>query len=284
MRNVLMELTNAFKLKRICFTLSPTILSSLFLTALYCDASLIKYSARSEDKIAGYASDLGLAFTAVLEEDMIKINLQFNEKEIIVKKGYGKREKVFYMEGYATESGGMVTLKKEDFDVLETLMMEIDSDNNYLDKMFLNTLNLLHSWPPTLPLLVLMDESIVFFIPAYLIPLVFNRSVFDSSIVDICYDCGKLHQGRYLKLHLFSKHSWEEITGTVGGEECFGRCGISCVGKSSKYTQDCFNHDACVSNVGYIALACDIMFISCIEDFLIGPNCNTETSTKTKNE
>ena len=41
-----------------------------------------------KDKIYGYSPDLDLVFTAALEEEMIKVNLKFNGKEIIVKKGY----------------------------------------------------------------------------------------------------------------------------------------------------------------------------------------------------
>jgi len=67
-----------------CFILQLTILFSLSLNVLYCDASSIGYSVNSEDEIVGYASDLDMSFSAVSEEDMTKINLQFNGKVISV--------------------------------------------------------------------------------------------------------------------------------------------------------------------------------------------------------
>ena len=140
---------------------------------MHCDASSINFSAKSEDKISGYSSDLDLAFTALLKEDMIKINLQLNGKEIIVRKGYGEREKEFYVEGYSIDTGKIASLTTEDFNDLEALLMEIDTDYNTLEKTFIRTLNLLHNWPPNLSLFVLMDESIVFIVIYNFIPLIF---------------------------------------------------------------------------------------------------------------
>jgi hypothetical protein len=291
MRNVLMELTNAFKLKRICFTFFSAILFPLSLTPLYCDASSIKFSVRSAEKIAGHSSDLDMAFTAMKEEYMIKVNLQLNGKEIIVRKGYGNREKEFYVEGYSIDSGEIASLSTDDFNALEALLMEIETDYNDLEKTFIRTLNLLHNWPPNLSLFVLMDESIVFIVIYNFIPLIFPSSILDSPplIVDICYDYGKPHDGKYFFFlaPLLHMPIIQSVTEIVGGEECVGRCGKGCIGdgppnnKINIYTQACFNHDLCAENVGYIALECMIIFVPCFRDFLLGPDCNDAISTRT---
>jgi len=195
-RNSLKKLTNIFNLQYFCFTLLSAFLFSNFFNALYCDASTINFSVKSEDEIAGYCSDLDMRFSAVSEKDMIRINLQFNGKEIIVQIGSGKREGEIYIEGFSIDSGEIVTFTTDDFNSLETLMLEIDIDDNDLGRMFVSTLNLLHSWPPNLPLFIIMNESWVFFMPNF-IPLLLPLPQDNIFIIDICYDYYLEHEALF---------------------------------------------------------------------------------------
>jgi hypothetical protein len=249
----------------------------------------------SEDEIVGYASDLGMSFSAVSEEDMTKINLQFNGKAISVQIGSGEREGEIYIEGYSIDSGAVATLTTDDFNALETLMLEIAINDNDLRKMFVRTLNLLYSWPPKLSLFVLMDESVVIVWIGGFLPLIFNRSVLDFPpfVIDICDDYGKPHDGWYFNYFLIFPIKVNEVTKTVGGEECIGRCGGECMGDTlvenwlNLYTQDCFNHDVCCDEQGLLHWDCDMIFILCIDDFVsVLDNClkaydTTTTSSST---
>ena len=280
---------------------------SLSSTVLYGYAFTIHYTAEREDEIAGYTSDLDMSFSAVAKKDMKKITLHFNGKEIRVLKGYGEREKEFYLEGCAIDSGEIVTFTAEDFSTLETLMLEMELDDNNLSKMFLRTLILLHSWPLNLPLLIVMDESKIFLLTQNFNSLVFNRFNFDRknigaafldvkgteeftiaapSIISICSDINKEHHGRYFRFLWFPFMPlplWEVVTEVVGGcGRCFGRCGRACLidggllnNEFNRYTQDCFNHDACVCNVGQFEVECTILFVACIDDFYLAPDCGS---------
>jgi len=233
-----------FNLKHSCYTLLLTFLLSLPLNVLDCGASSISFSVESEDEIIGYASDLDMTFSALSEENMIKVILQFNGKEMIVQVGYGEREGEISIEGYSMDSGDITTLTTDDINVLETLMLEIDINDDDLGKTFIRTLNLLNSWPPNLPLFSHRDVLGVW-------PFVRN----------ICGDYGELHLGVFIYLIIPTF-----VVENVGGEDCFGRCGKGCIGDGGEpfqnelniYTQDCFLHDGCVRRFGLLNPVCNL--------------------------
>jgi hypothetical protein len=284
-----------FNLQYSCFALLLTSLFSFSLNVLHCDASSISLSIDSEDEIVGYASGLAMSFSAVSEEDMTKINLQFNGKALSVHIGSGAREGEIYIEGYSIDNGAVATLTTDDFNALESLLLEIDISDNYLGRMFVRTLNLLHSWPPKLSLFVVMDESVVIVWIGGFLPLIFNRSVLDFPpfVIDICDDYGKPHDSWYFNYFLLLPIKLNEVTKTVGGEECFGRCGGECVGDAlienwlNIYTQDCLNHDVCGDEQGLLHWDCIMIFLPCLDDFLsVSDDCeeayvSTTTSSTT---
>ncbi len=98
-----------------------------------------------------------------------------------------------------------------------------------------------------------------------------------QSVTSICFAIGTKYTGRYFECDDFlcldrTNHRYSHY---VGGPSCFGRCGAACSGipHGRKYTRDCFNHDACVKNLGSTAESCDIMFTFCFDDVIRAPNC-----------
>jgi hypothetical protein len=98
-----------------------------------------------------------------------------------------------------------------------------------------------------------------------------------GSVKRICFAFGRKFRGRYFECDDFfcfgrTNHRYVHI---VGGTSCFGRCGAECSGtpEGTKYTRDCFNHDACVENLGTFALSCDIMFSLCVDDAINAQSC-----------
>jgi len=170
-------------------------------------------------------------------------------------------------------------------------MLEIDIKDNDLGKTFISTLNLLHSWPSNLPLFVLMDEYIVVYLLNKYLPIMTIKPAraFWEIIVDICDDYGELHDGEYYNyLDLFIIKlpiKTNEVQETVGGEDCFGRCGAGCLTDvllwGKKYTQDCFNHDACADNLAIVHPDCNHMFVSCVDDYIFAFNCDKADDTTT---
>ena len=67
----------------------------------------------------------------------------------------------------------------------------------------------------------------------------------------------------------------------IGGDSCFGRCGLGCpvplldhnleCGDAYRYTIDCLNHDACVDTYGFVAWQCNHLFDNCFEK--LGGDC-----------
>ncbi len=284
-----------FNLQYSCFTLLLTSLFSFSLNVLHCDASSISLSIDSEDEIVGYASGLAMSFSAVSEEDMTKINLQFNGKALSVHIGSGAREGEIYIEGYSIDNGAVATFTTDDFNALESLLLEIAISDNYIGRMFVSTLNLLHGWPGNLPLFVLMNKSVIISLPGNYLPLILDRSVLDFPpfVIDICDDYGKPHDGWYFTFFLLFPIKVNEVRETVGGEECIGRCGGGCMGERflenwhNLYTQDCFNHDMCCEEQGLLHWECNIIFLLCIDDaFSFSIDCeqaydSTTTSSTT---
>ena len=284
-----------FNLHYPCVTLLLISLCSFFLNVLPCGASSISVSIDSEDEIAGYASDLGMSFSAVSKEDMTKINLQFNGKVLSVRIGSGAREGEIYIEGYSIDNGAVATLTNDDFNALETLLLEVDISDNHIGRMFIRTLNLLHGWPGNLPLFVVMNNSVIIALSGNYFPLILDRSIFDTPpfVVDICDDYTKPHDGRYFTFFLMFPIKVNEVRETVGGEECIGRCGGGCMGERflenwhNLYTQDCFNHDVCCEKLGLFNWNCNMIFLLCIDDaFSFSVDCeqaydSTTTSSTT---
>jgi hypothetical protein len=99
-----------------------------------------------------------------------------------------------------------------------------------------------------------------------------------QSVTTICFAIGHRYAGRYFECDdplciSRTNHRYVHWVGARPG--CFGRCGALCSGipQGRKYTRDCFNHDACVKNLGSTALSCDIMFTYCADDIINAPNC-----------
>ncbi len=98
-----------------------------------------------------------------------------------------------------------------------------------------------------------------------------------QSVASMCSAIGQKRTARYFECDdsfcIGKTYHW--YGHLVGGTNCFGRCGEGCSGipYGRKYTWDCFNHDACVKNLGSTALSCDIMFTFCADDAINARNC-----------
>lgn len=118
------------------------------------------------------------------------------------------------------------------------------------------------------------------------------RDIGNKKIENIC---SKIGQG---SIAVYPGPTWDKskINGnpddwiakgvTVGGANCFGRCGTGCLGlcPGEKYTQDCLNHDACCEAHGYINDGCMYIFKRCGfepfgDDCALGEDCAEGYST-----
>jgi len=146
----------------------------------------------------------------------------------------------------------VVTMSRKDFDARNTNALRVIQ----LDRAFVESLT-----PPMLNMTatdVRQIESVL-------------------SVTSICFALGHRYKGRYFECDdpFCIGRTSHRYVHLVGGTDCFGRCGTRCGGvpHGRKYTRDCFNHDACVKNLGSFAESCDIMFTFCVDDAISAPNC-----------
>jgi len=101
-----------------------------------------------------------------------------------------------------------------------------------------------------------------------------------STPISLCNKLDTRHAGTYYQMYLDTDGSFnymvENFNDTVGGSNCFGRCGVGCYSMifTNKYTQDCFNHDGCVKySNSHTEWECNLMFQATTDDYLNAPNC-----------
>ncbi len=254
--------------------------TSLLITAAIMSwtsvGSALDKSLVPEEMISGRDMELAVKYSAEEQKEnyfIVKIDLP--EKSIIIKADYSPGNESAEINAYERKSGGVPVLDEDETEIL-TLMLEKFSANkkspDRLTSILLRSLNLLASWPPGKPLTHTTTPE-----PDAL------TSPLAAGIIDICGKVNQMHTGSYPVWG-----SWKPFLPRLVGPfpwnfgDCMGRCGKGCIGDGipnngiNIYSQDCFNHDACVTDLGYYDLDCILAFDETFQDFLYGRSCQKE--------
>ncbi|WP_420267234.1 hypothetical protein [Candidatus Magnetominusculus dajiuhuensis] len=259
-------------------------LLSLICGTRQIEASPINYEKMSDKEIRGSSHDLGVVFS-IVETDMIRMNLRFGDIVLIVEKGISSGGG-FYLQASSINNGGIVKLTDKDNQVIQKLMSEMSAygDNNNLSKSFLSILNLIVSWPNTMPVYVSISNSGINTLTGEYKQQSHSRltPLSDYKPLNLCNAFGKT-------LDLFwpvqvsgTTVATLDQSGIIGQDGCFGRCGPGCSSYSTAtfnnvYSYACARHDACVGYQNSILGVtntvwpdCDYLFPATIPDFIIG--------------
>jgi hypothetical protein len=173
-----------------------------------------------------------------------------------------------------------VLLDKSDKMLLKNLILELDSSlaDTPLAYDFMPALEVLYNWPVNMPLFASIDDDgkllysndkLIYIKNKDTVPL---YSVSESEIL-----CDYQGEEYSVNWHDPLYDVDVEYTGTIGEDDCFARCGVSCLGElgylrygSNAYTADCAEHDACVRYYNMIYWLCDAWFLECIDDYWAG--------------
>jgi len=243
-----------------------------------------------------------------------EVTVVFGGKMVIVQLWDAENRRAIRITSSGDKGGEAAIPTLEDSDKLGQLLNALAKENvsaHPRGKMLLRTLNLLHSWPEGLPIayayenggfVEVFEDSNGMSIPddqSYAYPEVHRCQTqrwppTPTISEDICGMMNQTHTGEYISLGIpvgtwlppfyavimFYPWRCEWRSDTVGPfpfdlGECVGRCGPGCTTlPGNVYTQDCFNHDMCVRELGLVHPFCNHMFMQCVEDFLYGPDCD----------
>jgi hypothetical protein len=274
-------------------------LNSLWITLLFLfslslfpfisdDSYAAEFSLKNDKQIRGHAPEYGIDFSGrLLKDGSVVIKLKLDKKMLIVKVRDGA-EKEVRIKGYYARTGRIAAPSKEDSEILRDFLISILEDNpgsNKLIDVFLQTLNLLYSWPA--------EEAV--WTSACQIPPPTGLSE------NICSEMNNPHFADYISLgdplgiyyfgpyELYYPLDCTEpdplyIVGPYPFEPdgCVGRCGRGCIGDGfpnnglNRFTQNCFNHDICGREIA-LGLAhpyCMQMFLYTVNDFFFAEDCN----------
>jgi len=95
----------------------------------------------------------------------------------------------------------------------------------------------------------------------------------DKTFVSLCQKIGFTHKACWPTSLIPYKEKCAMVL--VGGTECTGRCGTTCLGMCSgaRYTVDCFNHDRCADVYNKSDRRCNFIFADCFDDCSKAPDC-----------
>ena len=247
---------------------------------------------KTKTKVVGQLKKSGTYFRSEdTQDNILETDVFINNKRINVRVGYGNRMGEIYILGEDLYTGEIVGITEGESDVLkqdlQSMLKEKKIGNSRLERKLIRTFNLLSSWPSSMS--VILDPTKV------TIPDECGITFPDGISDNICTEVNDLHTGRYATtdeycgwakysgvpiLKLDAPTAWmEDVEHSVGGDNCFGRCGRGCIGDPEPnnsvniYTQDCFDHDLCAENEGDLDAGCNWMFIYAVDDFFYGPTC-----------
>ncbi|KJU82526.1 conserved hypothetical protein, secreted [Candidatus Magnetobacterium bavaricum] len=272
-----MSTTKEDKMKGLKATGLAMMVLAVLLSVPMMAMAAVQFSEVSDNRIVGASADLGVTFSAITEDDMATIELQLNNKKITVQKGYNDRSHELYIRGISIESNEITTLSQEDSISISNLHSELlqYAGYNELGDTFLDTLNLLSSWPDTMPLVLTKDEKNV------------ETKALSKSL---CSDIGKTVNVSYPPSADSLGGNWKSeatFIGTSTAGKCVGRCGLRCGSGiiTDKYSVNCLVHDVCAGKYGHTAKACNKLLEDAADDFFAGKSCLrkvTPTSVKVK--
>jgi hypothetical protein len=284
------------------------ILFPVFLLTLASKKSFaVDYTANSSEMIRGSSAESGLRFEATyLSDNTVYIFLELKDKEVEVYLS-DLEGGMIHIRAYKKASRKTSTLSADDSERIKSLLtstLKDDMADRHLGKMFRRTLNFLYSWPPVLPLQVSMTDFMGSKSGPGQSPVQDSDNVMSACDIpvpkglsdDLCGEMNVDHDGDYINLaYAYEWIIWpilgkfiplrcsdfQRIVGPYPFEQgdCFGRCGKGCIGDGPPnrdvniFTQNCFNHDACVGQLGYLHPYCNQMIIYAIVDTFFGPEC-----------
>jgi len=287
-----MAKVNFIKLLLVIFFMAISIFFCLaIVSAEHFVDSDIHFSIKTKKEISGYSKAFGTHFHSKdTDKNIFETKIFINNKQIHVGVGYGERTGEIYILGENVNTKDIINITTDEADILNRNLQSLlkgETGFDNLEENLARTLNLLSSWPATLPVIVDPDKITI--------PDECNLTYPDGISVNICPKINGLQEGRYATegehcgwakyygvpvLKLDEPTAWREnVDHLVGGDKCFGRCGKLCIGDGEPnntvniYTQDCFDHDLCAENEGTLDAECNWMFISAIDDFFYGPIC-----------
>lgn len=233
-------------------------------------------------KISGQDFQSGLTYSAqVADNKTMEFRFRLNEKTISMSMGYGEKSGKARLIGVDARNGQIVNLSRKEAEAFSALLMQVGKrfmGKTLLEESLLRTVNLLADWPVNLPLNYSLDK------PLHTTPYNNIPGKEAEKISDICGAMNLMHSGGY---PVWGTWRYFEELGTVGPYpwnqgDCLGRCGVGCPGDGQPdnsiyvFSQDCFNHDACVRDQGTYDVDCDLIFFDAIGDFLYGPSCQKD--------
>ncbi|MCG6551898.1 MAG: hypothetical protein L7F77_06185 [Candidatus Magnetominusculus sp. LBB02] len=241
------------------------------------EASSLTLNKMTESEIQGYSQNSGMVFSIVIS-DAIRMDLRFGDVVVTMEKSLSSDDG-FYLIGSSSNNGGIVKLTADNYQVLRNMLSEMSvyGDTNNLNRAFLSILNLLVSWPATMPVYASIDKSAINTLTSE------YKQQSHSVLISLSnYKPRSLCNAFGKKLDFFwpvklsgATTSTPDQSGTIGQNGCFGRCGAGCSSDSSTtynniYTYACARHDACVGYSGTLSPGCDYLFAATISDYTIG--------------
>lgn len=236
-----------------------------------------EFSIRTDSEIAGQDAGLEIAFSAKkMDIDRYEVTYRFNNKIVTIRISYAEGKQAAALSGIDTNTGEITVITPEEIELLETFLEKVlknFSGQRKLEMIFVRTLNLLASWPSTKPLIMEIGSPRIEDIPTPQFP----------GIEDVCGKVNQLHDGEYPIWGTWTPFAPREV-GPYPWDlgDCLGRCGKGCVGDGPPnnniyiFSQDCFNHDVCVGDMGPLDLDCIIAFDETFDDFLFGASCQKD--------
>ena len=259
--------------------------------AALAESEALTLNQHNKDEISGHHTS-GVNFSTKLIDNIAYVEISVGNKRIKVRHPYIIRNASLEIGSYDNATGQAVMLDSSDNTALrQTLenLLKVHYVSELLKGDLLSTMNLLYSWPSTLP----VSRSLV---PKSTTAVTADESAVTAAALSesICSDINKDRNGSvlqwnygYCSLHpdvncsLVPVKYDPVLVGPYPFEPlgCMGRCGRGCIGDPrpnnnvDRFTQNCLDHDVCVERFGYIASNCVYMFENCIDDFRYAPSC-----------
>jgi hypothetical protein len=231
------------------------------------------------------------------QDHSYEIDIIYDNATIVANIVSSPYEKKVYIYGYRRDTGNALIFTHNDAHEIKDMLSNIAKQpfgTKAIEKLVSRTLNLIHSWPIDTEVFMSMDKSSIVTMMGEHAGTVrlwseimpqsqgLLSAAFDNGITSICGEINQNKSAVYLTglicLDDASK-SFQVGPYPFNSGGCFGRCGADCIGDGPPdnglniYTQDCFNHDACVQEQGSFHPCCDEMFALVVDDYLYGSSC-----------
>ncbi len=257
--------------------------------------------------LEGYSTDGSIAYRGRGDAAGAGLRLEIGNHIFTVQ--VQSEGRLLAVRGRDRDTGATVRLAPAEADAIDALANRLLAERPTLaatpgGRYLLRALNLLADWPPGLAVELLSTRTTR--LGADQAPMRPGPGPALTSACDwppplglsesLCARLGEQHPGDYIRLGLkvgelpfppyspvFYPLACRDFSAVVGGSDpvsgCFGRCGRGCAGDGPPnnpldiYTQNCFNHDGCVTARGLLDDYCNQMFVYAAPDFLFGTDC-----------